>query len=154
MPLVIEASHRRSLIHKETEKFSLFQSDLQLVNQYVITSSSDSGFVSYGIVKDNGKITGMIGYSQHSEQGTEIELDTGILDALNHIYHHLIERDFSFIDISAERITYGGLGNRMYVFSRNGNRPKYFYFPGDARNDNFKTYHLKDNWYLLTFSSR
>ena len=60
-----------------------------------------------------------------------------------------------YIDVTEERIDYGGLGNYLYVYSRNGKRPKYFYSPNPKKDRTFfKTYYLIDDWYLLKGSSR
>lgn len=60
--------------------------------------------------------------------------------------------EFSFADVTTERISFGGLGYRMYVFSKDGKAPKYFYYPGDGMH--FECFTLGDDWYLLTVNFR
>lgn len=55
--------------------------------------------------------------------------------------------DLSLISVTDTRISYGGQGNEMFVYSLNGKKPKYFL---DEEYDiSFSTYSLGDDWYYL-----
>lgn len=69
----------------------------------------------------------------------------GILDAFNLPGSNA--SDLSHIVITPDRISFGGEGTRMYVLSRNGRIPNYYYHKGDGVDE--KVYPLGDNWYLL-----
>ena len=75
-----------------------------------------------------------------------LRLPSEVRQAFNSV-KEAIAYDFSIIYITNERVSYCGLGNRMYVYSRNGKKPNYFYSKDDGVI--YITYKLKDNWYLL-----
>ena len=60
--------------------------------------------------------------------------------------------DFSIIYITDTRISYGGDGNEMFVYSLDGKKPKYFW--SDEKKHHFSTYSLGDNWYYLFLRQR
>lgn len=60
--------------------------------------------------------------------------------------------DFSLISVTNIRISYGGIGNEQFVYSLNGERPKYFF---DKEDDaSFSSYSLGDDWYYLFLRTR
>ena len=73
-------------------------------------------------------------------------MKTDKLQAFDHI-NDAFYSDFSFIDITPERISFGGLGSGMYVFSLDKKAPDYFYHKGDDMSED--VYSLGDNWYYL-----
>lgn len=84
------------------------------------------------------------------EKNTEIhdfpiELDENQLNSLNQIAN-AFSTDFSFIEITENRISYGGEGSDMFVYSKDGKKPKYFYFKGDKVD--FSVENLGNNWYF------
>lgn len=142
---------------KEKVKFSQFKNDFEIVNDYILSVSTDHINSSFNIIRnDEGDIISLIAfYDESTIESVELILENQIINALNNIDHNLIIGSFNYIDVTKERIDYGGLGNSLYVYSKNGKRPKYFYSPMPKKDRSFyKTYHLTDNWYLLKGSSR
>lgn len=120
--------------------FQRRKSDFEKINDTLIQFINDGKIGSYMIVKDkNYQITNLY-YNE------DIELNDLQKEAINNI-NDLFSTDFSFIDVYPDRISYGGLGNEMYVYSRNGEIPDYFYSEDDG--EKFTTYVLGNDWYLL-----
>ncbi|MBP3579803.1 MAG: hypothetical protein J6K12_01005 [Clostridia bacterium] len=114
---------------EETEKYEKNSYDFFLLNNYVIEnydylSESESGII----------------YTE------DLRLPNDVRDAYNSVNAELAS-EFSLIYVTKERISYGGIGHNMYVYSRNGKKPTYFYHKGDGVI--YDTYKLKDGWYLL-----
>lgn len=86
----------------------------------------------------------------HNEEGNfeiydfPVELNENQLYSLNQI-SNAFSTDFSFIKITENRITYGGNGTDMFVYSKDGKKPEYFYYKGDKIR--FSVQKLGDNWY-------
>lgn len=76
-----------------------------------------------------------------------IELNEKQLHSLKQINNAFFGYDFSQIEIIENRISYGGEGYVMYIYSKDGKKPKYFYYEGDKVR--FSTEYLGDNWYYL-----
>ena len=71
-----------------------------------------------------------------------------MLDDFNSIKSGMKQSDTDFfIEIKTDRISYGGLSSRMYVYSRNGKAPSYYYYEGDGMHPEVCI--LGDGWYLL-----
>ncbi len=86
---------------------------------------------------------GKVGLYENGNIYPEQEIQNAFNNILNAFQHY----EFSFVEITPERVSYGGLGYRMYVYSRNGKVPDYFYHKGDRMDED--CYYLGDNWYLL-----
>lgn len=129
---------------RELEKFQLYKTDFESVNEF-ICSMPVTGSNSFSIIYKNNVITSLY-------DGRDIPLPNEIKTSLNTIDDNLFYMDFSFIDVTEYRISYGGLGNIMYVFSRNGEIPDYFYHEED--NIDYTTYVLTENWYKLVNVAR
>ena len=121
-----------------------FKDDAEAVNSYIIenfgykaNTNDNSIFVS----QKNGIIIELYDEGQ-------IEIPENLLDDFNSIKRGMNQSDTDFfIDITEERISYGGLGRCIYVYSRGGKAPTYFYHDGDGMHP--EVYELGDNWYLL-----
>lgn len=128
---------------KEISRFQNTQSSFTLINE-ILTEKSTGGDTSYLLIKnDAGMITRLSNYPD------KVELNEEQLHALNQIAS-IFEEDFSFIEITSSRISYGGLGRDMYVYARDGKKPTYFYSQdGSVRGVRFSTHYIRDGWYLL-----
>lgn len=147
----------RSISQKEERtRFFLFKDAFELVNDYILGISVNHNDSSFNIIRDDaGNISSLVAfYDDQITEDVKLIPENTIIDALNNIDESFIG-SFDYIDVTEERIDYGGLGNYLYVYSRNGKRPKYFYSPNPKKDRTFfKTYCLIDDWYLLKGSSR
>lgn len=132
----------------ELNKFIECQNDFDIINNYILNLCSDSNRVSFQIQYDDHKTSKLKMYIGDSMQGQEIELEEDCKNALDNIKQNLMPSDFSFIDVTTDRVSYGGLGNRMYVFLKEGKKPNYFYSPKDNKTI-YTIYNLNNSWYLL-----
>lgn len=129
---------------KEIQNFLQFKEDAEAVNSYIIenfgykaNTNDNSIFVS----QENGRIVGLY------DEG-HIEIPEHMLDAFNSVKSRMNQSDTDFfIDITEERISYGGLGRCIYVYSRGGKAPSYYYYEGDGMHPEICI--LGDGWYLL-----
>lgn len=148
----------RSISQKEERtRFFLFKDDFELANDYILGISVNHNDSSFNIIRDDaGNILSLVAfYDDQITEDVKLIPENTIIDALNNIDESFIIGSFDYIDVTEERIDYGGLGNYLYVYSRNGKRPKYFYSPNPKKDRTFfKTYYLIDDWYLLKGSSR
>ena len=127
---------------EEIELFQKYKEDFILINDYILENYSHLDDESIHVCVENMEIT------QLFNDGEDIFLPPEIKAAFNSIHEAFLNYEFSFVEITEDRISYGGLGYRMYVFSRNGKVPDYFYSPDDNMHE--EVYALGDDWYLLT----
>lgn len=80
-----------------------------------------------------------------------ISLDENIIKYFS-IVKKSFKYDFSIISITSTRISYGGEGYEMYVYSLDGKKPNSFW--PDKNTSSFSTYYLGDNWYYLFLKVR
>ncbi|MBQ7399090.1 MAG: hypothetical protein IJW06_01335 [Clostridia bacterium] len=126
---------------QETDKFQRYKPGFEKVNRYIIeTYGNDSAQNTFYLDKQILQIVGL-------NDGEKTAVNEEIKASLNSIVPAFDGYDFSFIKVSPERVSYGGEGYRMYVYSRNGKAPSYFYYEGDGMKP--EVYKLGDNWYLL-----
>lgn len=149
IPFVIKTNIRQN----EKQKFSSYKSDFEMVNKYILDICSSNTKTSFNIIYEDKKISSLVMFSEDSSQETKIFLKDDIKEALNNIEENLMTSSFDYIDVTSERISYGGLGNRVYVYSRDGKKPTYYLSPNNDRTS-YNTYHLNDNWYMLKSISR
>ena len=132
---------------KESQKFLQFKDSAESVNEYIIENfghNADSDDNIVYVSQENGRIVGLY------DEG-HIEIPERLLDDFNSIKSGMNQSDTDFfIEIKTDRISYGGLSYRMYVYSRNGKAPSYYYYKGDGQHP--EVYDLGDNWYLLTIN--
>ena len=126
---------------EEIELFQKYKEDFILINDYILENYSHLDDESIHVCVENMEIT------QLFNDGEDIFLPPEIKAAFNSIHEAFLNYEFSFVEITEDRISYGGLGYRMYVFSRNGKVPDYFYSPDDNMHE--EVYALGDDWYLL-----
>ena len=129
---------------EEIEKFELYKNDFEFITEYIIQnfdSENDSVLVFY---EPDGSV--------YLYNEGENYLSKELQNAFNSISDAFENYDFSFVDITQGRISFAGLGYRMYVYSRNGKVPRYYYFDDDGMHPDI--YSLGDNWYLLTVNYR
>lgn len=131
---------------KETAKFEEYKAEFEAINDYIIENFDCDEMNSILVCRDGeGEVYGDI--ISLYDNG-DIELSDELQTYFNKIDDAFDGYDFSFVDVSKDRISYCGLGYRMYVYSRNGKAPDYYYYRGDGMHH--ETFKLTDNWYLLT----
>ena len=81
----------------------------------------------------------------------DIYVPESIMRAFDHI-HEAFYGDFSFIDITPKRISFGGFGGEMYVLSLDKKAPDYFYHENDGME--ISVHSLGDGWYCLKSNHR
>lgn len=111
--------------------------DFEAINNLLLSIETKKDRLVFSVITQNGKNTEIHNFP--------IELDENQSNSLNQI-SNAFSTDFSFIEITENRITYGGEGNDMFIYSINGKAPKYFYFKGD--NINFSVKNLGNSWYF------
>lgn len=126
--------------YERIRTFENYKSSFDEINQLVIGFLDNGKEGVCGVVKNHEyEVTHLYFYE-------EIALNDSQLVAINNI-DRLFATDFSMIYVSFDRISYGGLGNEMYVYTFDGEYPNYFYY--EDGQDKFTTYLLSDNWFLL-----
>ncbi len=134
---------------KETQSFLQIKDDAEAVNKYIIENfghKANSEDNTIFVAQENGKVVGL-------SDGEHIEIPDYLCDAFNSIKSKMNQSDTDFfVDVEADRISYGGLSHSMYVYSRNGKAPSYYYHQGDGMHP--EVYDLGDNWYLLKVNFR
>ena len=125
---------------EETYIFTKYKADFETVNNYILENfdiSPDEDTKNVFIVP-----RGNVSINDHPA------LDKEMKEALYRTSIPFKGYDYSFIRVTKERVSYCGDGYRMYVYSRNGKAPSYYYYKGDRQHP--EVYSLGDNWYLLT----
>ena len=142
--LIVLFLHGCAGVKFDSEKYETFQnykSDFEVINEAVLALVPEGESDSIMVVKNEQyEVISLF------TNGEDIKLTDSQLVAINRI-DELYKTDFSFIDVTPDRISYGGLGNQMYVYSFNGDAPSYFY--SETNGDKFKTYSLQDGWFYL-----
>ena len=128
----------------ELRLFQGVQGDFELISKYLTDTYGTDTKINIGVSFDTG-IPVLFGDG-------DMTLTPTLQDAFSNIATAFKGYDFSFIEITPERISYGGLGCRMYVLARNGEAPDYFYHPGDGVSK--ACIPLCDGWYLLEHNYR
>lgn len=131
---------------EEIEIFETYKEDFEKINKYIIENYSNSPEENYILI--DTQIYQIVGLYD----GGKIALDKEIKLSLNSIVPAFDGYDFSFIQVSDGRVAYGGEGYRMYVYSRNGKIPNYYYNESDGMHPD--VYKLDGNWYLLKVNFR
>ena len=124
---------------EEAYIFAKYKADFETVNSYMLENFD----VSPGEDREFVSITprGNVSIDDHPE------LDKEMKEALYRTSIPFYGYDYSFITVTKERVSYCGDGYRMYVYSRNGKVPDYYFYKGDGMHP--ETCRLGDNWYLL-----
>ncbi len=139
-------SHSPKHDKQENDKFQIHKADFEKVNRYIIETYGDSS--ASNTIHLDKQIRQIVGLSDDEKIVANKEIKT----SLNSMVPAFDGYDFSFIKVSPERVSYGGLSYSMYVYSRNGKAPTYYYHKGDGMHP--EVYELCDNWYLLRINYR
>ena len=121
------------------------------LNQYFLEqfSSIDSNELNFAfsVSKETGRIEKL--YSSYTHEFIDLEKDISeLLSNVNNSFNY----DFSIVSITNTRISYGGEGNEIFVYSLDGSKPKYFW--DDNKESSFSIYDLGENWYYLFLRQR
>lgn len=134
---------------KEIQNFLQFKDDAEAVNGYMIEKFVNKAYSDNDVVfvvQKDGKVIGL-----HDSEYLEIpERLTNSFDSIRNGMNQS-DTDF-FIEITKDRISYGGLSHYMYVYSRNGKAPAFYYHKGDGMHP--EVFDLGNNWYLLKVNFR
>lgn len=115
--------------------FDEYKSDFETINHLMLDIELIEDKVGY-LVTDDGNSVNIYDFPY--------ELNESQLHSLNQI-SKAFKMDFSYIEITENRISYKGEGNQMYVYSKEGKKPNYFHYEGD--NIRFSAKSFGDNWY-------
>ena len=124
---------------EETYIFTKYKADFETVNNYILEN--------FDISPDEDKKNVFIEPRGNVSIDDHPELDKEMKEALYRTSIPFKWYDYSFISVTKERVSYCGDGYRMYVYSRNGKVPDYYFHKGDGMRP--EIYRLGDNWYLL-----
>ena len=131
---------------EEIGKFQSYKTDFEVVNNYFLDAYGDSPKENKVFL--DKKIYRIVGLYDEEI----IQISKELKESLNAIVPAFENYDFSFINVNEERIAYCGDGYRMYVYSRNGKAPSYYYYEGDGMHPEVCI--LGDGWYLLKVNCR
>ena len=131
--------------------FEEYKYDFNVINNYIIKNfghkvSSDNDYVLM-LIEEEGYVTEIDDY------GKRIVLSEELKTSFKNIDEAFKPWGYDSITITKERISYEGLGKKMFVYSRNGKIPDYFYSEDDGI-ENYSRCILPDNWYLLEHNVR
>lgn len=130
---------------EEIKRFKLYKQEFQEITEYICENCDSDERKIVSVCFENSRIVSLYYDGNYAQLSDEMIL---FFNKIKNIY----TGDFSHIEVTPKRISYGGLGNRMYVYSRNGKVPDYFYHKGDGMNED--CFYLGDNWYLLMYYHR
>ena len=131
--------------------FNINKDSFDKLNQYFLEqfSSIDTNELNFAfsVSKETGRIEKLYSSYLHEYIYLEediIELISNVNDSFNY--------DFSIVSVTNTRISYGGEGNEMFVYSLDGSKPRYFW--EDNEKASFSIYVLDENWYFLFLKQR
>ena len=131
--------------------FNINKDSFDKLNQYFLEqfSSIDTNELNFAfsVSKETGRIEKLYSSYLHEYIYLEediIELISNVNDSFNY--------DFSIVSVTNTRISYGGEGNEMFVYSLDGSKPRYFW--EDNKEASFSIYALDENWYYLFLKQR
>lgn len=131
--------------------FNINKDSFDKLNQYFLEqfSSIDTNELNFAfsVSKETGRIEKLYSSYLHEYIYLEediIELISNVNDSFNY--------DFSIVSVTNTRISYGGEGNEMFVYSLDGSKPRYFW--EDNEKASFSIYVLDENWYYLFLKQR
>lgn len=133
----------------EKKRFSSVKEDFEVCNEYFQTLCSNDDNVSFDIKYTDERITTITMYKNGDLEGNDVPLESKMIKSLRHIYESAFTGGFDSVEITSSRIAYGGMSNRLYVFSKNGKKPNYFHSENTTHEFSYRTYNLGDNWFLL-----
>lgn len=130
------------------DEFEQYREDFDLINEYVIDnfecSQNEKHEIVLFIFDEGGEIVSLYCKDEYYP----------LSDQLKNAFSRMISlaegKNLDTIRISSERIDYFGLGNRAFVYSRNGKKPKYLYSE-DEHLLGFGVDNKGDGWYYLFY---
>ena len=138
-------------IDSKKNTFNINKDSFDKLNQYFLEqfSSIDTNELNFAfsVSKETGRIEKLYSSYLHEYIYLEediIELISNVNDSFNY--------DFSIVSVTNTRISYGGEGNEMFVYSLDGSKPRYFW--EDNEKASFSIYVLDENWYYLFLKQR
>lgn len=136
VPVIISLLLCSCIVHSDNGAFEKHKKDFEIINDLMLSveSGEDDGYLL--VFDEENTVTELYGFPY--------ELDDSQLYSLNQIVDAFF-MSFDYIEITENRISYKGEGNQMYVYSKDGKKPKYFHCKGD--NISFSVEDLGDNWY-------
>lgn len=137
---------------QKSKEFYEFKESFEILNNYFISSYEANGIniekIRYSFSKEpNGRVEKIYCGNTHNYVPLKEEVVNAFLKV-----HNAFVYDFSYISVSTNRISYGGIGNEMYVYSRDKKTPKYFL--KEDEKTSFSCESLGDDWYYLYLNTR
>ena len=133
---------------QEEDEFELYREDFDLINEYVIDNFECPPNEKHEIVSFVFDEDGQIGSLYCNDEYYPLS------DQLKNAFSKMISlakgKNLDTIRISSKRIDYFGLGNRAFVYSRNGKKPKYLYSE-DEHLLGFGVDNKGNGWYYVFF---
>ena len=131
--------------HKENDKqFVICKKEFNVVKDRALQLENGD----YDFTVEKNAVLSVYRFSSNNQK-INIEFSEAEIKSINTI-RESISYDFSFIRVTDDSIIYGGIGPEVYVYSKNGEPPKYFL---SEEKKKFKTYEIDTNWYRLLFDS-
>ena len=131
--------------------FNINKDSFDKLNQYFLEQFSsidnDELNFAFSVSKETGRIEKL--YSSYLHEYIYLEED--IIELLSNV-NNSFNYDFSIVSVTNTRISYGGEGNEMFVYSLDGSKPRYFW--EDNEKASFSIYVLDENWYYLFLKQR
>ena len=131
-----------SEVNSKQVAFDINRSDFDKLNQFFEDQYSSA---------NTNELTFVICVSKETGKQEYICITEDIIESLSNV-KQAFNYDFSIISITETRISYGGEGYEMFVYSLDEEKPKYFW--SDDRNKPFNIYSLGDDWYYLFLKQR
>ena len=139
----------RSLM--EEHWFEQYREDFDLINEYVIDNfecpANEEQEIVLFVFDEDGEIDSLYCNDEYYPLSVQLK------NAFSKMISLAQGRNLDTIRISKSRIDYFGLGNRAFVYSRDGKRPKYLYSE-DEHLLGFGVDNLGEGWYYLFFYQR
>ena len=135
----------------EESWFEQYREDFDLINEYVINNfecpPNEKHEIVLFVFDQDMQVVSL--YCNSDDYPLSDELKT----AFSRMVASVEGRNLDTIRISSTRIDYFGLGNRAFVYSRDGKRPKYLYSE-DEHLLSFGIDNLGKGWYYLFYYQR
>ena len=141
--------------NEEKSKFALYKNSFEILNDYFIDyyNQLETEDKSIGFFFEADEFSGLIDHFYGGCEDKAIYPDQDVLVAINNAKKFFIQ-SFNYISVTSNRISYGGDGSQMIVYSIDGKKPRYFFTEDETDTPSFSTTNLGDDWYYLYLSVR
>ena len=124
------------------ENFKQYEDDFEVIKDVIMAANLDlgeDGTETYPLVEnEQGEITGLF--------SCPINFTKEELASFNRLAE-MFTQSFNFIAVTNNRISFGGDGAQMIVYSADGKRPSYFHAEDDGVR--YRVEKLSEHWFYL-----